>query len=159
MLIPSPNECDGCRLSRTFFNVRKAKMKMIKSRIPGSMKSKRWRSNRSGFTLIEIMIVVLILATLLNIALPSLVAARNTSQTNACIGNLKTLQNAKQEWAIDTNQAGTVTPTWTDIEQYVNSTNGSQPLCPTSQQPYDLGAVDEAASCPTYPLTHVMNSW
>ena len=122
------------------------------------LRTKR-RTTQSAFTLIEIMIVVLILATLMNIALPNFVTARNTSQTNACISNLTTIQNAKQQWAIDTNQAGTVTPTWSEISSYVNSSNNAQPLCPTSQQPYDFGAVDEAATCPTYPVTHVMTSW
>jgi prepilin-type N-terminal cleavage/methylation domain-containing protein len=132
---------------------------MTDGNLPLTKRRIRRRKETNAFTLFEIMIVVLIMATLLNIALPNFISARNTSQTNSCIGNLQTIQNAKQEWAIDTNQAGTVTPTWTEISVYVNSANDSQPICPTSLQPYDFGAVDEAATCTVYPVTHVMPSW
>jgi prepilin-type N-terminal cleavage/methylation domain-containing protein len=119
----------------------------------------RRRTSRKAFTLIEMMIVVLIIGTLLNMALPSIVSARNTSQTKACIANLTTIQSAKQEWALDTNESGTETPTWADISPYIRSTSNVEPLCPTSQQPYDLGSVDEPAQCPTYPLTHILTSY
>jgi prepilin-type N-terminal cleavage/methylation domain-containing protein len=132
---------------------------MIKSNRPSKIRRAGQRNGRSAFTLIEIMIVVLILATLLNIALPNFLSARNTSQTNACISNLQTIQNAKQEWAIDTNQAGSVTPTWSEISPYVSSASGSQPICPTSLQPYDFGSVDEAATCTVYPVSHAMSAW
>jgi prepilin-type N-terminal cleavage/methylation domain-containing protein len=138
--------------------MRKADIEMTCNNCRLSRKGGR-RDKQCGFTLVEIMIVILIIAALLNIALPSMLAARNTSQTNSCIGNLKTIQNAKQEWAIDTNQAGAVTPTWTDISPYFGENQIIEPVCPTSLQPYELGSVDEPATCPTYPVTHVMSDW
>ena len=58
---------------------------------------------QKGFTLIEIMIVVAIIAILAAIAIPNFVSYRKTSQMNACIANLKSLDNATEAWRIKTN--------------------------------------------------------
>ena len=47
-----------------------------------------------GFTLVEIMIVVAIIAILAAVAIPNFVRYRKTSQMNACISNLKQIQSA-----------------------------------------------------------------
>ncbi len=46
-------------------------------------------SRNSAFTLVEIMIVVAIIGLLVAIAIPNFVRARNTSQKNICINNLR----------------------------------------------------------------------
>src|SRR5436853_7583979 len=73
----------------------------------------RW--GRKGFTLVEIMIVVLIIGILLAIAIPNFVKARETSRTKSCIANLKQIEAAKEQWAMDTRAASTATPASSDL--------------------------------------------
>src|SRR5258707_1277734 len=54
-----------------------------------------------GFTLVEIMIVVLIIGILMAIAVPNFIQARNNSRKNSCIANLKQIDSAKEQYAMD----------------------------------------------------------
>jgi prepilin-type N-terminal cleavage/methylation domain-containing protein len=62
-----------------------------------------------GFTLIELMIVIAIIAILAAILIPNFIHARAESQTSACEGNEKQIATAMEEYAVD-NQ-GTYTST------------------------------------------------
>ena len=79
------------------------------------------RSKKAGFTLVEIMIVVAIIGLLAAIAIPNFVRARTTSQMNACINNLRQIDGAKQQWALETKQAATASPAYTDISVYLKN--------------------------------------
>jgi prepilin-type N-terminal cleavage/methylation domain-containing protein len=61
--------------------------------------------NRKGFTLLEIMIVVAILGLLATIAIPSFISARIRTQENSCINNLRQIDNSKDLYALDNDNA------------------------------------------------------
>jgi prepilin-type N-terminal cleavage/methylation domain-containing protein len=64
------------------------------------------KKENKGFTLVEIMIVVLIIGILMAIAVPNFVQARNTSRRNSCIANLKQIDSGKEQYAME-NQLDT----------------------------------------------------
>src|SRR6201996_5625826 len=84
--------------------------------------SKKMKTNKNnkkaGFTLVEIMIVVAIIGLLAAIAIPNFVKARATSQANACINNLRQIDAAVAQWAIE-NHATTGAVVNTSLTPYI----------------------------------------
>ena len=77
--------------------------------------------NTGGFTLTEIMIVVVIISLLAAIALPGWLRARKRSQAGRILEDLVQLDHAMDQYAIDYNKTTGTTPTFTDLRNYVKT--------------------------------------
>jgi prepilin-type N-terminal cleavage/methylation domain-containing protein len=115
---------------------------------PASNPTKR----AAGFTLTEIMIVVSIIGLLAGLAVPALIRARARAQENTCVDNLRLLDGAKQQWALENKGTSTSTPTGAEIMPYLGRGGGTLPLCPSDPQKtfptsYSLNNCSTAPSC------------
>ena len=76
-------------------------------------------NKKAGFTLVEIMIVVAIIGLLAAIAIPNFVRARENAQLNSILNNLRILDGAKDQWALEQKQGTGSTPVWSDLGPYL----------------------------------------
>ena len=98
------------------------------------------KTNRKGFTLVEIMIVVAIIGILTVIAIPNFIRARRSSQEKSCIANLKQIDGAIEAYKL----AGKGDPE--NIADLTTTTEGAdgesflkaEPKCPIENKAYKI---------------------
>ncbi len=102
------------------------------------------RRNAKGFTLVEIMIVVAIIGLLAAIAVPNFIQARNAARSSTCINNLRLIDSAKEQFAIENNIANATATDSDDCTPYLKA--GTFPTCPATSTGYTTNAIG------TYPV-------
>ena len=79
----------------------------------------KFNKRRGGFTLVEIMIVVAIIALLAAIAVPGFLRARKRSQASRIINDLRLIDSAVDQYAIETNKKSGDSVAITDWTNYL----------------------------------------
>ena len=116
---------------------------------------------QAGFTLVEIMIVVAIIGLLAAIAIPNFVKSRATSQANACINNLRQIDAAANQFALENKKtSGSAINYPGDVAPYIklNSAN-SIPGCPAGgaySTAFTVGASPTCTLGSTVTPAHVL---
>jgi prepilin-type N-terminal cleavage/methylation domain-containing protein len=96
----------------------------------------------AGFTLVEIMIVVAIIGLLAAIAIPNFVKARETAQLNSIFNNLRIIEGAKDQWALESKNGTGAATSLTIISDYLKGGT----VKPVVTETYTTGAVGTPAT-------------
>jgi prepilin-type N-terminal cleavage/methylation domain-containing protein len=111
------------------------------------MKAKAYFRKQSGFSLVEIMIVVGIMSIIVLIAIPSWMKARDVSHYNACLEAQEKTDGAVDRWAIDNGKPSGSPVTLDSLvghEKYLKET----PICPIERRAITPTAVGVPVVCP-----------
>lgn len=87
---------------------------------------------------------IIFIPMMMAIAIPNFVKARATAQQNACINNLRQIEAAKQQWALENGKTGGDVPVAADLTPYFK--DGKFPVCPAGGT-YIIGAVTNPPTC------------
>jgi type II secretory pathway pseudopilin PulG len=111
---------------------------------------------------VELIFLVVAIGLLAALAIPNLVHARGLNQQNSCINNLRSIDNAKQSWAIDNRMTPDANPVLADISIYLSyGKNASLPICPLDMgsnfvNSYTVNNLTTAPGCKLNSTNHIL---
>jgi prepilin-type N-terminal cleavage/methylation domain-containing protein len=119
--------------------------------------------NRGGFTLVEIMIVVAIIALLAAIAVPNFLRARKRSQATRILEDLRIIDSAIDQYAIENNKSGGDNVGWADIQNYLKKgsviyNSGGKDLLGNTFTGYSVDALPKLSATSFQKLSDVAPS-
>lgn len=125
----------------------------------GSTAERRETMHKKGFTLIEIMLVVSIIALLASLSIPSIKKARRSSRTGACINNLRMLEDAKEQASMEFNLNEGMACATTMLDQFIRQTTTGV-ICPADptksfDTSYTIEPIGSKPLCVNDPDSHV----
>ena len=85
-------------------------------------------------------VVVALIGLLSAIVIPYFVRARVQSHKNICINNLRQIDAAKQQWALETKQGTNATPVYSAIKDYMKN----EVICPAGGTAFGPAASEAA---------------
>ena len=101
-------------------------------------------NSSQSFANLALLPVVVVPAVAAAVALPAMAQAKVAAQRNGCINNLRQIDAAKQQWALEKNKQSDAVPTATDLAPYL--IKEKLPRCPQGGI-YTLGPVNESPKC------------
>jgi len=105
------------------------------------------KNKSSKFDSIVWLIIIAAIGILVFLAIPNFIKARHISSANACINNLREIDAAKKQWALENNKTNGTVVTETDIKPYIKlDKDGNLPKCPQDGI-YSIGKVGEPPTC------------
>jgi len=99
--------------------------------------------------LLTLFIIIASLGLIATIAIPNFSGRRETAPKNTCINNLRLIDAAIQQWALENNKTNSDSPTWEDIKKYLARGGSEIPKCPLGGT-YKMGTVLDRPTC-SYP--------
>ncbi len=116
-------------------------------------------TKRGGFTLVEIMIVVAIIALLASIAVPNFLRSRRRAQATQVLQDLRMIDAAIDQYAIENNKSASSGVSWTDVRGYLKQgsrleTSDAKDIIGNT---FTIPAVDTAPKVPTATFNALSN--
>jgi len=103
---------------------------------------------------ISIALGIFLVPMMMAIAIPNFVKARDTAMRNACINNLRQIDNAKEQWALENKKDADVVPTEAELDIVLRDKKMSEMKCPKGGT-YSVNSVGQLPACsiPTHELS------